>query len=44
VVDPAGRSLKPEQLQQWFSTSLALPLAMVGLRRRSLLLQSPSGS
>jgi radical SAM-linked protein len=44
VVDPAGRSLKPEQLQQWFSTSLGLPLAMVGLRRRSLLLQSPSGS
>ena len=33
-----------EQLQQWFSTSLGLPLAMVGLRRRSLLLQSPSGS
>ena len=44
VVDPAGRSLKPEQLQQWFAGRLARPLALVGLRRQSLLLQSPSDS
>jgi radical SAM family uncharacterized protein/radical SAM-linked protein len=39
VVDPAGRSLRPEQLQHWFGERLGQPLQMVDLRRESLQLQ-----
>ena len=39
AVDPAGRSLRPEQLQHWFSQQLGQPLEMVSLRRESLQLQ-----
>ncbi|WP_438983059.1 TIGR03960 family B12-binding radical SAM protein [Vulcanococcus sp.] len=39
VVDPAGRSLRPEQLQHWFSQALDLQLEMVSLRRESLQLR-----
>jgi radical SAM-linked protein len=39
MVDPAGRSLRPEQLQHWFSQNLGQDLQMVSLRRESLLLQ-----
>jgi uncharacterized protein (DUF2344 family) len=39
VVDPAGRSLRPEQLQHWFSQRLERDLEMVSLRRESLQLQ-----
>jgi radical SAM-linked protein len=35
-IDAAGRSLRPEQLQHWFSQQLAMPLNMVSLRRESL--------
>jgi radical SAM-linked protein len=35
-IDAAGRSLRPEQLQHWFSQQLAMPLSMVSLRRESL--------
>jgi radical SAM-linked protein len=38
-VDPAGRSLRPEQLQHWFAERLAVELEMVSLRRESLQLQ-----
>jgi radical SAM-linked protein len=42
LVDPAGRSLRPEQLQHWFSQQLDAELEMVSLRRESLQLrQSP---
>jgi radical SAM-linked protein len=41
-VDPAGRSLRPEQLQHWFAERLAVELEMVSLRRESLLLQQSS--
>jgi len=42
LVDPAGRSLRPEQLQHWFSQQLDAGLEMVSLRRESLQLrQSP---
>jgi len=44
VVDPAGRSLRPEQLQRWFSDQLQRPLALEALRRTALLLQTPEGS
>ncbi|MEY3545328.1 MAG: hypothetical protein RLZZ247_1485, partial [Cyanobacteriota bacterium] len=41
-VDPAGRSLRPEQLQHWFAQQLDTGLEMVNLRRESLQLrQSP---
>jgi hypothetical protein len=44
LVDSAGRSLRPEQLQHWFSQQLDAELEMVSLRRESLLLrQSPEG-
>ena len=39
LVDSAGRSLRPEQLQHWFGERLAQPLEMVSLRRESLQLQ-----
>lgn len=39
VVDPAGRSLRPEQLQHWFSQHLGQPLEMQSLRRESLQLR-----
>jgi len=39
VVDPAGRSLRPEQLQHWFGERLGQQLEMVDLRRESLQLQ-----
>jgi radical SAM-linked protein len=39
LVDPAGRSLRPEQLQHWFGEQLGQPLEMVSLRRESLQLQ-----
>ena len=39
VVDPAGRSLRPDQLQHWFSQRLERDLEMVSLRRESLQLQ-----
>jgi hypothetical protein len=42
LVDPAGRSLRPEQLQHWFAQQLDAGLEMVSLRRESLQLrQSP---
>jgi radical SAM-linked protein len=42
LVDSAGRSLRPEQLQHWFSQQLDAELEMVSLRRESLQLrQSP---
>jgi hypothetical protein len=39
-VDPTGRSLRPEQLQQWFAEQLQVPLDLVRLRRCSLQLAS----
>jgi radical SAM-linked protein len=42
VVDPAGRSLRPEQLQHWFSPALDVQLEMVSLRRESLQLRQGS--
>jgi hypothetical protein len=36
VVDPTGRSLRPEQLQQWFVERLQIPLELVQLRRLAL--------
>ena len=42
VVDPAGRSLRPEQLQHWFSQALDVQLEMVSLRRESLQLRQGS--
>jgi radical SAM-linked protein len=43
LVDSAGRSLRPEQLQHWFSQQLDAGLEMVSLRRESLQLrQSPN--
>jgi hypothetical protein len=39
VVDPAGRSLRPEQLQHWFAQQLDAELEMVSLRRESLQLR-----
>jgi hypothetical protein len=42
LVDPSGRSLRPEQLQHWFAQQLDAGLEMVSLRRESLQLrQSP---
>jgi radical SAM family uncharacterized protein/radical SAM-linked protein len=38
-IDAAGRSLRPEQLQHWFSQQLDMPLNMVSLRRESLQLR-----
>jgi radical SAM-linked protein len=38
-IDAAGRSLRPEQLQSWFSQQLAMSLNMVSLRRESLQLR-----
>ena len=38
-IDAAGRSLRPEQLQHWFSQQLAMPLNVVSLRRESLQLR-----
>ena len=38
-IDAAGRSLRPEQLQYWFSQQLAMSLNMVSLRRESLQLR-----
>jgi radical SAM-linked protein len=40
LVDPTGRSLRPEQLQQWFAEQLQVPLDLVRLRRCSLQLAS----
>ncbi|MFZ9215977.1 MAG: TIGR03960 family B12-binding radical SAM protein [Vulcanococcus sp.] len=42
TVDPAGRSLRPEQVQAWLAQALALPLELKGLRRQSLQLQTNS--
>jgi radical SAM-linked protein len=42
VVDPAGRSLRPEQLQHWFAQYLNADLEMVSLRRESLQLRQSS--
>jgi len=39
LIDPAGRSLRPEQLQHWFAEYLGQPLEVVSLRRESLQLQ-----
>ena len=39
VIDPAGRSLRPEQLQQWFSQQLDTALELLTLRRESLQLR-----
>jgi len=36
VVDPTGRSLRPEQLQHWFAERLQMPLDLVQLRRLAL--------
>jgi radical SAM-linked protein len=36
VIDPAGRSLRPEQLQQWFGDHLGTALELMSLRRESL--------
>jgi hypothetical protein len=41
VVDPAGRSLRPEQLQHWCAEQLEQPVEMVSLRRESLQLRQP---
>jgi radical SAM-linked protein len=38
-IDPAGRSLRPEQLQHWLVQELGSPLVMKQLRRQSLQLQ-----
>jgi radical SAM-linked protein len=43
AIDPAGRSLRPDQLLHWFQQELALPLQLQHLRRQSLQLrQGPS--
>jgi radical SAM family uncharacterized protein/radical SAM-linked protein len=39
TIDPAGRSLRPEQLQHWFQQQLGVPLALRRLRRQSLQLR-----
>lgn len=39
LIDPAGRSLRPEQLQHWLAEHLGQPLEIVSLRRESLQLQ-----
>ena len=36
LVDPTGRSLRPEQLQHWFATWLDVPLELRQLRRLAL--------
>jgi radical SAM-linked protein len=36
LVDPTGRSLRPEQLQHWFATWLDVPLDLRQLRRLAL--------
>ncbi|MEY4431563.1 MAG: hypothetical protein RLZZ533_1499 [Cyanobacteriota bacterium] len=36
LVDPTGRSLRPEQLQHWFAERLETPLDLVQLRRLAL--------
>ncbi|NBW62069.1 MAG: DUF2344 domain-containing protein, partial [Synechococcaceae bacterium WB4_1_0192] len=36
AIDPAGRSLRPEQLQHWFEQHLGQPLALIRLCRESL--------
>jgi hypothetical protein len=36
LVDPTGRSLRPEQLQHWFATVLDVPLELRQLRRLAL--------
>jgi radical SAM-linked protein len=39
AIDPAGRSLRPEQLQHWFAERLGQPLTLQRLRRESLQLR-----
>lgn len=39
AIDPAGRSLRPEQLQHWFTEHLGQPLLVQRLRRESLQLR-----
>ncbi|MFZ9951702.1 MAG: TIGR03960 family B12-binding radical SAM protein [Vulcanococcus sp.] len=39
AIDPAGRSLRPEQLQHWFADRLGQPLTLQRLRRQSLQLR-----
>jgi radical SAM family uncharacterized protein/radical SAM-linked protein len=39
AIDPAGRSLRPDQLQHWFEQQLGVPLAVVSLCRESLRLR-----
>ena len=39
TIDPAGRSLRPEQMQHWFQQQLGVPLALRRLRRQSLQLR-----
>ncbi|QPN65151.1 TIGR03960 family B12-binding radical SAM protein [Synechococcus sp. CBW1004] len=40
AVDPAGRSLRPEQIAQWLGERLAIPLEPTQVQRRSLVLRS----
>jgi len=42
VIDPAGRSLRPDHVQHWLAQQLALPLELKGLSRQSLQLQTAS--
>jgi len=39
AIDPAGRSLRPEQLQQWFAGQIGRPLTLQRLQRESLQLR-----
>jgi len=39
AIDPAGRSLRPEQIAAWLAQRLAIPLEPARVRRRALLLR-----
>ncbi|MFN5221432.1 MAG: TIGR03960 family B12-binding radical SAM protein [Cyanobacteriota bacterium] len=40
LVDPQGRSLRPEQVMHWLAESLGRPLELAQVQRRSLLLRT----
>ncbi len=40
AVDPAGRSLRPEQIAHWLAERLAIPLEPAQVQRRSLVLRA----
>jgi hypothetical protein len=39
AIDASGRSLRPEQVQQWIGERLGQSLALTALRREALLLK-----